>query len=450
MDIDGSAGVSIDSSAGDVNLTSVTGNASLKASSTATGSGVATVSSGSTTGRVDILATGAELRITEATIGTTATNGDVLTLINNATGEAEWAPGGGGGASPLTTKGDVYTYDTADARLGVGTNGQVLSANSAEATGLEWIDIATGDMACATFYDNAGGQILTTTRTVINLDTTMTNNAAGVYTLAADVVTVAEDGYYIIGYAVAGDLNSGTRENYYGYIQVDTGSGYADIDGTFIGGYNRINNESSSTSGVITYQLSAGDKIRLSAQSTLANGNNTVADGSRLSFVQLKGLKGDKGDTGSVSPLTTKGDLFGYTTTEARLAVGTNGQVLTADSSEAAGVKWAAGSSFDPGTYAAATNAAAVLGTVRSRTDSISQIYLEGAIGLSGSKPIGSTLFTISDAPAAAVRFTGIRHDGTNYSVIHFNCNTSGQVSVDFIVTAFDAFALDSSNFYGG
>lgn len=49
-----------------------------------------------------------------------------------------------GGSSPLTTKGDLYTYDTGDARLAVGTNGQVLSANSATATGLEWIAAGGG------------------------------------------------------------------------------------------------------------------------------------------------------------------------------------------------------------------------------------------------------------------------------------------------------------------
>jgi hypothetical protein len=45
---------------------------------------------------------------------------------------------------------------------------------------------------------------------------------------------------------------------------------------------------------------------------------------------------------GTASPLTTKGDLYGYSTTNARVAVGTNGQVLTADSTAATGVKWAA------------------------------------------------------------------------------------------------------------
>jgi len=41
-------------------------------------------------------------------------------------------------ASPLTTKGDIYTYDTADARLPVGLDTQVLIADSSTTTGLKW------------------------------------------------------------------------------------------------------------------------------------------------------------------------------------------------------------------------------------------------------------------------------------------------------------------------
>lgn len=60
----------------------------------------------------------------------------------------------------VTTKGDLQTYDTAPARLPVGTDGQILSANSATATGLEYIDppsssptTTTGDI----IYNDAGG-----------------------------------------------------------------------------------------------------------------------------------------------------------------------------------------------------------------------------------------------------------------------------------------------------
>lgn len=50
------------------------------------------------------------------------------------------------GASPLTTKGDLYTYSTTNTRLGVGTNGHVLTADSAEATGLKWVAPSSGGM----------------------------------------------------------------------------------------------------------------------------------------------------------------------------------------------------------------------------------------------------------------------------------------------------------------
>lgn len=48
------------------------------------------------------------------------------------------------GSSPLTTKGDIFTRDaSADARLAVGPNGNVLMADSSEATGQKWEDPQT-------------------------------------------------------------------------------------------------------------------------------------------------------------------------------------------------------------------------------------------------------------------------------------------------------------------
>lgn len=49
------------------------------------------------------------------------------------------------------------------------------------------------------------------------------------------------------------------------------------------------------------------------------------------------------------SPLTTKGDIFGYSTTSARVAVGNDGDTLLADSSQSTGLRWGA-------TYAAGKN----------------------------------------------------------------------------------------------
>lgn len=41
-------------------------------------------------------------------------------------------------ASPLTTKGDIWGYDTADARIPVGADGEVLVADSAQVLGVLW------------------------------------------------------------------------------------------------------------------------------------------------------------------------------------------------------------------------------------------------------------------------------------------------------------------------
>jgi len=58
------------------------------------------------------------------------------------------------GSAPLTTKGDIYGYDTAPARIPVGTNGQVLTADSTQALGVKWAAAGAGFVGCRAYASN--------------------------------------------------------------------------------------------------------------------------------------------------------------------------------------------------------------------------------------------------------------------------------------------------------
>jgi hypothetical protein len=74
-------------------------------------------------------------------------------------------------------------------------------------------------------------------------------------------------------------------------------------------------------------------------------------------------------------PLTTKGDLYGFSTVPARVAVGTNGQVLTADSTATNGVAWATASSGGMTSIASGSLSGASV-TLSSISGSYKDLYL--------------------------------------------------------------------------
>ena len=75
-----------------------------------------------------------------------------------------------GEAALLTTKGDIYTYDTDDQRLAVsGNDGWVLSEDSSEATGLKWIALAGGgDMLLGTIQTVTAAKTFDTATLLLN------------------------------------------------------------------------------------------------------------------------------------------------------------------------------------------------------------------------------------------------------------------------------------------
>lgn len=66
--------------------------------------------------------------------------GTNVTFTGNGTQQSPYVvnASGSGGSSPLTTKGDLYGYDTAGNRIPVGADGTVLTADSTKALGVKW------------------------------------------------------------------------------------------------------------------------------------------------------------------------------------------------------------------------------------------------------------------------------------------------------------------------
>ncbi|WP_374032343.1 tail fiber domain-containing protein [Bdellovibrio bacteriovorus] len=126
---------------------------------------------------------------------TAASSGAAINLASDVTGTLPIANGGTGATtaiaafnilSPLTTKGDVLGNDgTNDVRLPAGTNGQVLTADSAQASGLKWATPTTGTVTSVS--GTAPVQVATgTTTPVISVDPA-TTGARGVVQVGSGI-----------------------------------------------------------------------------------------------------------------------------------------------------------------------------------------------------------------------------------------------------------------------
>ena len=127
---------------------------------------------------------------TRLPIGTT---GQVLAVVG---GVPAWATTAD--QTPLTTKGDLFTFDTADARIGVGANGTVLTANSATGTGLEW---ATPSPSAMTLIQRSSFSNVANTGTTF--DTLFSTSYTSYYVVIESIyaATGADDLHFQFRYA---------------------------------------------------------------------------------------------------------------------------------------------------------------------------------------------------------------------------------------------------------
>lgn len=237
-------------------------------------------------------------------------NGTDLRVIGNITGSgvisgsAFYGDGTNLGniipESTVDAKGDLLaaTADNTVARLAVGSNNDILTADSSQSTGVRWATPA--EPVYVDYYDAATTSV-GTSATTLGLDTSRQSNA--LFVLSSDQVTVqtAGGGDYFIRYDVTfRETDNDNRE-----IEC-----WMEINGTEVTATRSVYSHwdehgltTDSTAGrSVIITLSDGDVIRLRGEVTNGNAGYTTDTGGVSLQVFSIGSNGTQGPTGAQGP----------------------------------------------------------------------------------------------------------------------------------------------------
>jgi hypothetical protein len=196
--------------------------------------------------------------------------------------------GSGNGTSPLTTKGDLYSHSTADARLPVGTDGQCLVADSTQTLGLKWDACGNGTSG------------LTAVVSALSSDVTMTT--AGTWYDGPSVALTA--GTWDLHGKVTVEPPGGSRTIYCklwdGTTAVDSSQGFAAATTPFsiaLGGAVTL-------TGSATYKISCTDNAGSSVIKA-----DMLANSAGLNASTLVAVAAGSGGGSGASPSGSDGDL---------------------------------------------------------------------------------------------------------------------------------------------
>ncbi len=282
----------------------------------------------------DVLAASANDAPARLPVGTDA---QVLTADSTQPLGLRWAtPATGGMSDPTTTKGDLIARGASApaTRLPVGTDGQVLTADSAQTLGVRW---ATG--GGMTNPMSTKGDLITTAGVTYTRYAPVGGSVSG-----ANLGTAA-DTY---------DNNPGTQ--WYSNQPATTAGNWVrhDLGAAVQPVAVRLQQSTGSNgSGQWRLEYSLDGATGWTTAYTSPSGQDTVADSGIVAFTAPVAARYWRFYTvgGGGGGAWIVGEAYLYSGTAlaaARLPLGTDGQVLTADGTQTLGVRWAAGPS---GTY---------------------------------------------------------------------------------------------------